>query len=486
MSAVRDFMSGGNSLNEGRIDEIHDTQKAIIEAEAYAMAKSEQFSESEINNFVSENNEKNEKARKENMADAKAATNKAIGINIVGAALSVGLAGSAVASKSSTVSNNLSKVGTKIASGAKGVANAGKSAIKTVGSTIAKKVPTLGKVATSKVVTTIGKSASKVVGTAGKVVGATGKVGGATIKYAGKGIGKISSNHPFIATGLTMAPLGVTQLYTRIKANDKAEELEDTLKTLNDHLENMEKNKDKYGDDFKHQCESFASSYNEANTALLNKYSTGEMSNEEYAKATEEMAKEYSEKIEIMKEEFPEIMRSEQYENGMVDAAHANMNKYAILENSWMYAEQNEKHPEVMEQCEIIADNKNGTAETGFGRFWKSLNATIIKYVPAVAYVEAVALKAVDSTYDFIRDTIKGYDTRSKYQNESITSLAESIQTDCAEHLQKREVAANATEKLQDGGASVDNFMANNQTELAQLEDKYTPAEQQDDGYALV
>lgn len=77
----------------------------------------------------------------------------------------------------------------------------------------------------------------------------------------------------------------------------------------------------------------------------------------------------------------------------------------------------------------------NGTASSAFTAFFKTINATIIRFCPAIATLEATAVKFVDSAYDWARDTITGKDQVSKYQNATITQIAEGIKSDAMEHL---------------------------------------------------
>jgi len=90
----------------------------------------------------------------------------------------------------------------------------------------------------------------------------------------------------------------------------------------------------------------------------------------------------------------------------------------------------------------------NGTASSPFMAFFKTINATIIRFCPFVATLEATAVKFVDSTYDWARDTITGKDQVSKYQNATITQIAEGIKQDSMEHLMAKAEYNDAMDNL--------------------------------------
>lgn len=506
----KNIMSGGENLNVDRANNMYDVENRITEAYAYEMEQSNQYTEEDIKNFVSERNAATEKDREKTLEDIDDREDKAIFLNTLGLIASAGTAGLGAAAKTngltalnggSRLVSNGSRIAGKVTNAVKTSVTTGKlsgvaSKLSGVGTKIATKVNVVGKIASNKAVQSVGKTVSTVGRGALKAVGSTakltGKAAGYTVGTLGGAVGQIvnvSSKVPLLGTVVKVSPFIATQLYTRNKASEKATELDARLETLNQNLKSMEDNKGKFGENFENRCNEFVDSYNTASTALVEKYSNGEISNSEYEKAMDEMSKEYSDKLKEMKEEFPNEMDSQLYREGLTHAANLLTDEQLedFVDSVSRYREQNEQDPTVLQDCKVIAENRNGTAESNFGRFWKSLNSTIIKYVPAVAYVEAVALKAVDSTYDFIRDAIKGHDERSKYQNESITSLAKSIQTDCAEHLEKRDVAKETSAKLL-SSSSMDTFTAEDQQDLVQLEAKHNPVEeqQQDDGYALV
>ena len=81
-----------------------------------------------------------------------------------------------------------------------------------------------------------------------------------------------------------------------------------------------------------------------------------------------------------------------------------------------MFQQDIENNPNIAEAARIMKENKYGTAETEIGSFFKTINATIIKYCPFVASIEAAALKMSDSAFDFIRDTITQHDGVSNQQ----------------------------------------------------------------------
>ena len=451
MADFTSFITGGQSENVEKTEQVYDVQEDIIEARAYAMDKSGQYSTSEITSFVTDANKQNDKYRDEAVTSARNSAIAAGALNAVGLTTSAILTGGSV--HASVIKNGAKSA---IKEGAetltpkalnKAANNATTSVIKNIGKETAEEVVVNG-VKLDIVPKIFGSN--KILTTAQKGVLTTGNIINRTSSGIGRFVGVIThKNIGTIATygvrgAMCTSPLIATQMITRGQATKDGKALDQTLDSLNNRLAYIQKNGDQLGEDFKNVCGEWADKYAESTAILLDQYEKNEISQADYDERMKELAETYDSQYEEMKKEFPEYLAQAEFEDSATYIAQKGYDIDAMIQKSSMYREDCKKHPEIVSNVEEYADNKYGTAETGFGNFWKTLNSTIVKYAPAVAYVEATILKAADSAFDFIRDAVRGVDVESKYQYDTIDSLAQSIIDHSDEHLEARAKAIEA------------------------------------------
>ena len=121
---------------------------------------------------------------------------------------------------------------------------------------------------------------------------------------------------------------------------------------------------------------------------------------------------------------------------------------------------------------EYYEDYQKYDKGSDFANFISNIHATMIHYLPALAYAEATVVKAVDATLEFLDDYIPGYDHAAKYEGQGIGDIASSIVTDAdAQYEAKMELEQLAKDN--------DNNMHHSAEEYADAQQNQQDAQQQ-------
>ena len=260
-------------------------------------------------------------------------------------------------------------------------------------------------------------------------------------KFAGAGkVGRIVG-----VTG-TILPMATTQIITRthnMQLNNKElaeiSRLDNLFNTTKDYDANMLDSQDQ-------MLKDIGDGWNTATQSLHDDFDNGKITEAEYREKFGQIKDEYSQKYTEASEYFAglgaDLDSYLAYEQANYDTKlqidPSNYDGGYI--NSTIYS----AAPDAKAVAEEAYGKKNGLCSSEFTAFFATINAKIVSVCPFVASLEAAALKAADSAYDFVRDTVNENILHkeagvSKYQDKSISDIAESIKNFSTEHLAVKE-----------------------------------------------
>lgn len=499
MSVVGDFLSGGNQKNEELTDNLYDWQETIHKSEAAILEESGAMSADEAAAYLEDALNENDKNRDEAMREIKRQTNTNIALNIANAVLScvgVGKAMGAVKGISTAAKGT-----SVVAAGAKGAMNATTVGSKVMGALKSGTKSVLGNISNEtvrNVLTTGARSVYKLGGAVNKGVSAVigGAEGGLAVMSKGAGrmfvnsktiLGKGVSGTLWAATtagkfALPLAPTIASQLYTRSKSNAITEELTQTINTLTNTASFLETNRENMNQEMSDTYGKWSENY-EANTAdLYQQLQDGKITQAQYNERYETLVKNSEQELQDLYSKYPEYGRYVVENAAAIDASsymmEHNIDPEVILKNSEYYDNlyndpDNPQNKQYLDNAvEYYEDYQKYDKGSDFANFISNIHATMIHYLPALAYAEATVVKAVDATLEFLDDYIPGYDHAAKYEGQGIGDIASSIVTDAdAQYEVKMELEQLAKDN--------DNNMHHSAEEYADAQQNQQDAQQQ-------
>ena len=473
---VKDLFDGGASRNHEKNADLHDAQEDAIKA----MHEVADHSGAEMDSTLEEDLAQLEKDHNKRESDITKMGVVNTALNVGGAALSVvnvgGLAGKA-ASKLGNKADDVLKVAASGADEAAGVAGKGAQIAAESTGNVINAADMFGKNAgkatviveeTAKNAGTAVQEASKVqsyvykagqhalnaVDTIGnKLPTKVGELTNKVFNYArnpqlyglmaekgatGRGVvGNI------VTLGLKGSPLVASEIYTHKRSGALGDRLDNQLRAISASCSYLESSDADLTYDKGESLKSWRDDYDSNCESLLNQLNSGKLTQAEYDKKYEELTESSYADLDTVLEGYKERGTYIIGEGNTAAMAEASMGltqkEFDELgyHNSYIQTSKDE-HSEAWTDVQRVAGMQYGNCNSAFASFFATINAKIVEVCPFVATLEATALKAVDSTYDFVRDTVKGGDTVSKYQDKSISEIAQGIREFSDEHLEKK------------------------------------------------
>lgn len=319
----------------------------------------------------------------------------------------------------------------------------------------------------------LGKAGAKVgLGTAVKNAwsGASGlgKIGAVTGTLAKRGLMATGSSAlqsvgsmGFVTrTAVSSIPAVAAKCYTKNRTMEEGARMQETINSLQSTYDYLSSEDESLTDQIRADTETWRSSYESGSQALLERYQSGEMTQDEYDAAYEAFIKDHDELWS-------------QYQSGHSETA-AYVTEHGAAYATDEYIADHGYDPDIVNtRCETIAklnrDNPDAydaakskyetmqQLDTGnsFTNFIANMNAVLLHYVPGFAYVEAAAVKAADVVLDFAANKIPVLSSilpyQEKHKGESIGEIARSICSDAEARYELSHGTSDAERVLSDG-----------------------------------
>lgn len=301
--------------------------------------------------------------------------------------------------------------------------------------------------------------------TAGYSLMAGEKLFGAARFVSGAGRGKTNLFRLGLATAVEVAPTALPVLAAHVYTSGRTEAVKDeyvaainTQQGVYDYLCNSG---DELSEDIKKDYSGWQESYEATQAQLLEDFNAGKITKAEYDKA-------YGEFLESSQQQLDELTASHkeagQYILGKGSAAamgeqivQRGYDTDQVSQATPYLQKLAEENPEQMEATKAAAEAAKATSSgNAFVDFLANMNAALVHYIPAVAYVEAAVIKGVDTVLDFAGDKLPIFNYSAKHEGESISDIASAI----SQTAEARYEAKQAADAMADGVADGKDWQA--------------------------
>lgn len=280
---------------------------------------------------------------------------------------------------------------------------------------------------------------------------------------AGTALSGLGHVKGFARAGISAAPFAVAKLYTTSRTNAESARFDETINSLQSTYDYLSSEDETLTETIKADTAEWRKGYEEGSQALLDAYNSGEMTQEQYNQAYEAFVQEQDQKWAEVRKTHAETaeyvtQHGAAYATDEYIADHG-YDPDLVNSRCETIAKLNADNPDAYDAAKTRFETQQ-QLDTGstFTNFLANMNATLLHYVPGLAYVEAAALKAADVVADFAANHIPVLSSilpyEEKYKGTGISEIASSICEDAEARYELAHSSDGAAKVLADGADS--------------------------------